>query len=67
MIRGRGGCVPAVYIDDQPVQGGADDLDQFLQANDILAVEAYRGAESPAQYNTDRRFGCGVLVIWTKR
>jgi hypothetical protein len=67
VVRGRGGCTPSVFVDGLRIQDGADDIDEVLTANDVMAVEVYRGAETPVQYAGMAGGGCGALVIWTKR
>lgn len=67
VVRGRMGCVPAVYLDGVPVQRGADDLDALLLPNEVLAIEVYHGPEAPARFTSRNNDGCGSVVIWTKR
>jgi len=67
VIRGRGGCKPAVYLDGMPIQDGADDIDQILPTIDMMAVEVYRGIATPIQFLAGAGSGCGVVAIWTKR
>jgi hypothetical protein len=39
-----------------------------IGANDIFAVEIYRGASTvPTEFITNGRTQCGVIVVWTKR
>jgi hypothetical protein len=75
-IRGRGGCVPAVFIDGAPIAGAADELDLFVRPNAVAAIEVYRGpSEVPAQFNgvgsggaLTSGAGCGgAIVVWTRR
>jgi hypothetical protein len=67
VLRGRGGCTPAVYLDGSPVADGADALDQFVTPTSIMAVEIYTAASVPPQFGGIGAAGCGAVVIWTKR
>jgi hypothetical protein len=71
-------CIPAVYLDGQPLQLNEDGLD-LLRPDDLEAVEVYSGpALLPASFNrtgsSASRRGqlsssprCGVIVLWTRR
>ncbi len=63
---------PRVFLDGVLIslssnpRDAADDLNQVIGANDVLAIELYkRPSEIPAQYG-GAESGCGVMLIWTK-
>ncbi len=60
-------CGVNVYIDGALLREGPGIINQMVAANDVEAVEVYRGpAETPADFlSSDSR--CGVIVIWTRR
>ncbi len=60
-----GGCVE-YYVDDMPWQSATPgDVNNFLNANEVVGVEVYAGPGAPAQYT--RAMGdCTTIVIWTK-
>jgi hypothetical protein len=60
----RGGCVFDLYVDDI-----ISDLATFSQlpADDVVAIEIYRGpSEMPGKYRRTAS-GCGSIVIWTRQ
>jgi len=58
-------CIPIIWVDGQRVPGM--EIDE-IGANDIFAVEVYRGASTvPTEFITNGRTQCGVIVVWTKR
>jgi hypothetical protein len=65
-IRGRGGCVPEVYLDGMLIMDGADALDVIAPVHDVLAVEAHN---EPAGLpgNVVPRTMCMTVLVWTKR
>ncbi|MDF1505772.1 TonB-dependent receptor, partial [Roseisolibacter sp. H3M3-2] len=68
VVRGRGDCVPSVYLDGTLVFNGADDLDQIVPPSQVLAVEIYGSAATPPpEFGGLSGGGCGTVVIWTKR
>lgn len=68
VVRGRGDCVPAVFVDGSAVINGADDLDDVVRPQDVAGVEVYNGpGGTPPQFMTQNGGGCGVVAIWTKR
>jgi hypothetical protein len=68
VVRGRGGCTPAVYVDGMPIVNGADDLDQLLNPASVMAMEIYSGLGAiPPQFSGLGANGCGAVVVWTKR
>ena len=63
--RGGSGCVQ-YFVDDMPWQSASPgDVNQFVNASEVVAVEVYQGPGVPAQYS--RAMGdCVTIVIWTK-
>lgn len=63
--RGRGGCVPAVYLDGMRMAGGAGSIDLWTRPEDLEGIEVYHGATVPVDLSgpgTD----CGVVLLWTR-
>ena len=62
-------CKPALYIDGSPVMGDDISPNTFVRPNDVEAMEVYRGADTPAQFQRmgSGGSGCGAIVIWTRR
>jgi hypothetical protein len=64
--RNAGGndCVE-YYVDDMPWQSAEPgDINQFVNPNEVVAVEVYQGSNAPAQYS--RGQGCTTIVLWTR-
>lgn len=65
----RGPCPARILIDGVVVAGpsaGRFYLDEYLTADEIAAIEVYRGpAETPAAFG-GADAACGVILIWTK-
>ncbi len=62
-ILGSPSCWLEIYMDDLPV--GAEALTS-LPVSEVVAIEVYRGAETPGRFRTTSN-GCGAVVLWTKR
>lgn len=64
-LSGAGGCVQ-YFVDDMPWQSAQPgDVNNFVNANEVVGVEVYAGPGAPAQYT--RAMGdCTTIVIWTK-
>jgi hypothetical protein len=61
-------CIPEIFIDGHFMAGAAGDLDMFVGAGDIEAIEVYRGIETPGEFiRRPRQRVCGAIVVWTKR
>ena len=60
-----GSCKPTIYIDGSPVLGDVSP-NTFVRPNDVEAMEIYRGADTPAEFQR-MNGGCGAIVIWTRR
>lgn len=67
IIRMRGGCIPAIYIDGMQINHNSrgESLDSYVTVHDLDGIEVYRGMQAPAQYID--LAGCGVVLVWTKR
>ena len=63
LVRGRGGCVPAVYLDGMRIGAGAIDL--WTTPSSLEGIEVYTGAGAPAQYGGPGS-GCAVVLLWTR-
>lgn len=59
----RGGCVPDLWLDGTLVNMNQD-IDNYLQPDDLEAVEVYRGPELPGEFGVNL---CGAIVAWTRR
>ena len=64
MTRSGGSCPPRVLLDGSPVADS--DVDNFVEPQDVAAIEVYRGpSEVPGRW-MGQRSACGLIVIWTK-
>ena len=64
-LSGAGQCVQ-FYVDDMPWQSAMPgDVNNFLNANEVVGVEVYAGPGVPAQYSRGMQ-DCTTVVIWTK-
>lgn len=64
MRTGRGNCAPTIYVDGHRMPG--NDIDQWVAASSVRAVEVYtRAMETPAEFASVRNWNCGAIVIWT--
>lgn len=60
---GRSECAPSVIIDGRYIPMNSADLDGYLAAENVRAVEVYRRyLDIPPQFNAPS--GCGALVFW---
>jgi carboxypeptidase family protein/TonB-dependent receptor-like protein len=64
--RGTGsGCVQ-YYVDDMPwMSAEPGDINNFVNANEVVAVEVYQASNTPGQY-TRAGGGCTTIVLWTR-
>ena len=54
------------YMDDSPyLEMRPGDVNRFVTAREIVAVEVYHGAETPAQY-VRAGADCTTILIWTR-
>lgn len=56
-------CWPTVWVDGRKMISVQDAL-ASIRANQIEALEIYRGGEAPAEFNADG--GCVTLILWTR-
>jgi carboxypeptidase-like protein/carboxypeptidase family protein/TonB-dependent receptor-like protein len=64
-LSGAGGCVQ-FYVDDMPWQSAMPgDVNNFLNANEVVGIEVYTGPGVPAQYSRGMQ-DCTTVVVWTK-
>jgi hypothetical protein len=61
-----GGDCTQYYVDDMPwLSAEPGDVNQFVNASEVVAVEVYQGSNVPAQYS--RGMGnCTTIVLWTR-
>jgi hypothetical protein len=63
---GLGGECVQYYVDDMPWQSTQPgDVNQFVNPNEVVAVEVYQGSNVPAQYSRGMG-GCTTIVLWTR-
>lgn len=67
VVRMRGGCTPALYIDGTHINrfDRNDSLDSYLSPQSIEGVEVYRGAGGATARFYDPS-GCGMVLVWTR-
>jgi hypothetical protein len=64
-VSGNGGCVQ-FFVDDMPWQSvSPGDINNFVNAPEVVGVEVYAGPGTPPQY-THAMQDCTTVVIWTK-
>jgi uncharacterized protein (DUF2141 family) len=62
---GAAGCVQ-YYLDDSPWFAGSDeDINDFVNGSEVVAVEVYDASQAPPQY-TRGMTSCTTIVVWTK-
>lgn len=62
---GAGGCVQ-YYLDDSPWFAGSDeDINDFVNGSEVVAVEVYDASQAPPQYSRGMT-SCTTIVVWTK-
>lgn len=62
----QGGCV-IFYVDGvewQTMQPG--DIDQYVRPDEVVAVEVYRGSQTPPQFQKPGQSSCASIVVWTQ-
>ena len=64
-FRSTPACV-RYYLDDVPWQSNSPyDINDFVNGNEVMAVEVYQGAQTPARY-THGLGECTTIVLWTQ-
>jgi carboxypeptidase family protein len=67
-IRIRGdqtACTPAIFVDGkQLVYWELADLNSLVQPDELVGMEVYSAAMTPAEFRTKN--ACGALVVWTR-
>jgi Carboxypeptidase regulatory-like domain/TonB-dependent Receptor Plug Domain len=65
--RGVGGGCIQYFVDDMPWQSASPgDINDFVNANEVRAVEVYQPGTTPGQYMTGSGNGCTTVVLWTR-
>jgi hypothetical protein len=60
-----GDCVQ-YFVDDMPWQSmSPGDINSFVNAHEVVAMEVYQGSNTPAQYSRAMQ-GCTTIVLWTR-
>ena len=61
-------CAPAVYVDGHYMRSfTGDDLDAFVNPDDIGGIEVYREPTVPPQFSMGMAGdSCGSIVVWTR-
>ena len=58
---------PQFFLDGVPLRLGSFSINDFVEQNNVVAVEVYNGpARVPTRYNIGRAATCGVIVLWTR-
>lgn len=66
LIRGRGGCQPAIFLDGIPVQQSVDGgVDDFLKPDMVEGIEVYTSSTAVPQ-EFSRPTMCGAIAFWTR-
>jgi hypothetical protein len=61
------GCVDYI-VDRSPFKElSPGDIDDYIQPNEIAAIEVYNPSTTPSQFQTSGSTGCMTVVIWTVR
>ena len=64
-LRGRGGCVPTVFVDGTRVMEGGNAIDFWTRPEDLEGIEVYTDASVPSQFGGTRAT-CTVILLWTR-
>jgi hypothetical protein len=60
-----GDCVQ-YYVDDMPwMSASPGDINSFVTAHEVVAMEVYQGSNTPAQYSRAMQ-SCTTIVLWTR-
>jgi hypothetical protein len=63
-LRNQDGCVDYFFDGIPWIATGPDDLNSFVNANEIAAVEVYQGPNTPAEF-TRGGGNCLTIVLWS--
>lgn len=65
-VRGRL-CLPGFALDGHPFQlmQSVDEIDSWVQPNEVQAMEVYIGTDAPVEYQRAGYPSCATIVIWT--
>ncbi len=63
VIQGRGGCVPAVFLDGLRIGPGT--IDQWTMPRELEGIEVYSTGGAPPEFG-GRGAGCAVVLLWTR-
>lgn len=65
-IRGdQAPCTPAIFVDGkQLVYWEISDLNSLVQPDELVGMEVYSAAMTPAEFQTKN--ACGALIVWTQ-
>lgn len=59
-------CAAAVFVDGHWIRDlTAEDLDGWVQPDEIAGIEIYDAVSAPAQFHTGA-VDCGAIVVWTR-
>ncbi|HEX3534458.1 MAG TPA: carboxypeptidase regulatory-like domain-containing protein, partial [Gemmatimonadaceae bacterium] len=67
--RGVGGGSDCVqyFVDDMPWQSAQPgDINHFVNADEVVAMEVYQGSSVPAQFSRAGGGDCTTIVLWTR-
>jgi hypothetical protein len=42
------------------------EINHFVTGGEVVAVEVYQGATTPAQFMSASSYGCTTIVLWTR-
>lgn len=64
--RSAGGCIN-YWIDGTPFPSiTPGDIDDYVRAGEVVAVEVYHASDMPAEFVTPGRGSCTTIVAWTQ-
>jgi Carboxypeptidase regulatory-like domain len=62
-----GGSCVQYYLDDMPFREMTPgEINHFVTGGEVVAVEVYQGATTPAQFMSASSYGCTTIVLWTR-
>ncbi|HEX5724891.1 MAG TPA: carboxypeptidase regulatory-like domain-containing protein [Longimicrobiaceae bacterium] len=66
VVRGRGNCIPRLFVDGQEVTLLGESVDDVVRPGDLEGIEVYSGAGYPLEFGRGDRGTCGAILIWTR-